>query len=147
MMTTAEIKCIRKTFQLMEGKTDLVAALFYNRLFQLDPSLRPLFRGDMNEQGKKLMGTMAVLNGSLERFHTLVDTLRHMGRRHANYGVRPQHYTAVGVALLQTLAEFAGPKFDRAVEDAWTKLLTLVSGEMLEGANTLAVDASPTAAW
>jgi hemoglobin-like flavoprotein len=147
MMTTTEIKSIRKSFQLMEGKTDLVAALFYNRLFQLDPSLRPLFRGDMKEQGKKLMDTMAVLNGSLERFHTLVDTLRHMGKRHAQYGVRPEHYTTVGAALLQTLQEFAGPKFDSAIQDAWIKLLTLVSGEMLEGANAASIDPAPTAAW
>ena len=108
--------------------------LFYNRLFHLDPSLRKLFRGDMTEQGKKLMSTMVVLNASLDRFPTLCATLQHMGKRHAEYGVRPQHYNTVATALLQTLEEFAGPQFDQALRRAWTKLLGLVSGEMLRGA-------------
>ena len=135
MMTETEIKSIRKSFQLLDGHTELVATLFYKRLFEFDPSLRMLFRGDMKEQGKKLMDTMALLNASLDRFHALRHSLRNMGKRHAGYGVRSEHYAMVGAALLQTLEEFAGPKFDSTLKQAWTKLLTLVSGEMLNGAD------------
>jgi hemoglobin-like flavoprotein len=134
MMTQHEIHSIRKSFQLLEGKTELVATLFYKRLFQLDPSLKMLFRGDMTKQGKKLMDAMSLLNASLDRFPTLRPTLQHMGKRHAAYGVCPRHYDTVATALLQTLEEFAGPQFSQTVKQAWTKLLGLVSGEMLHGA-------------
>src|SRR5215472_11831042 len=134
MMTPDEIQSIRKSFRLLDGKTKLVAMLFYNRLFRIDPSLRKLFRGDMTEQGKKLMSAMGVLNASLDRFPTLRPTLQHMGKRHAEYGVRPQHYHTVATALLQTLAEFAGPQFGQELRRSWTKLLALVAGEMLQGA-------------
>jgi hemoglobin-like flavoprotein len=134
MMTDTEIKSIRKSFQLLDGHTELFATHFYTRLFELDPSLRMLFHGDMKEQGKKLMNTMTLLNASLDRFHSLRESLRNLGRRHAGYGVRSEHYAIVGAALLQTLEEFAGPKFDATLKQAWTKLLTLVSGEMLGGA-------------
>jgi hemoglobin-like flavoprotein len=134
MMTKLEIQSIRKSFHLLEGKTDLVATLFYNRLFQFDPSLKMLFRGDMTTQGKKLMDAMLVLNASLDRFPALCPTLQHMGRRHAEYGVRPEHYETVATALLQTLQEFAGPRFDQNLQQAWTRLLGLVSSEMLHGA-------------
>ena len=134
MMTDVEIKSIRKSFQLLEGHTELVATLFYNRLFELDPSLRMLFRGDMKEQGKKLMDTIILLNVSLDRCPALRQSLRNLGKRHSGYGVRSEHYAIVGAALLQTLEEFAGPKFDAALKQAWTKLLALVSMEMLVGA-------------
>ena len=88
----------------------------------------------MTEQGKKLMSAMLVLNSSLDRFPTLRPTLQRMGKRHAEYGVCPQHYHTVATALLQTLEEFVGPHFDQALQRAWTKLLGLVSGEMLQGA-------------
>lgn len=134
MMTQDEIQSIRKSFRLLDGKTELVAMLFYKRLFQIDPSLRKLFRGDITEQGKKLMSAMGVLNASLGRFPTLRPTLRHMGKRNVDYGVRPQHYHTVATALLQTLEEFAGPHFGQELRQAWTKLLDLVAGEMLQGA-------------
>lgn len=134
MMTRDEIQSIRKSFRLLEGRTELVAILFYNRLFRIDPSLRRLFRGDMTEQGKKLMSAMSVLNASLDRFPTLRPTLQHMGKRQAEYGVCPQHYHTVATALLQTLEEFAGPQFGQELRRAWTKLLVLVADEMLQGA-------------
>lgn len=147
MMTNDEINSIRKSFHMLEGKTEEVAMLFYNRLFQLDPSLRKLFRGDMKEQGKKLMDAMIVLNASLDHFQRLRHSLRHMGKRHAEYGVREEHYAVVGTALLQTLEEFAGTKFDSTLKYAWTKLLTVVSGEMLHGASErVAMEPAATAA-
>jgi len=134
MMTADEVQSIRASFRYLEGKSELVAMLFYNRLFKIDPSLRPLFRGDMTEQAGKLMSALNVLNVSLDRFPSLRPTLQHMGKRHAEYGVLPQHYTTVATALLQTLEEFVGPQFGQKLQRAWAKLLGLVAGAMLEGA-------------
>jgi hemoglobin-like flavoprotein len=148
MMTETEIKSIRKSFQLLDGHTELVATLFYKRLFEFDPSLRMLFRGDMKEQGKKLMDGMILLSSSLDHFHALRQSLRNLGKRHAGCGVRSEHYAIFGAALLQTMEEFAGPRFDSTLKQAWTKLLTLVSGEMLHGAGEAAtLQSAPTVAW
>ena len=90
MMTREEIQSIRKSFRLLHGKTEVVAMLFHNRLFWLDPSLRMLVCGDMTEQCKKLGDAMFVLNGSLDRLSTLRPSLQHMGKQYAEYGVRPR---------------------------------------------------------
>lgn len=133
-MTEQEIKTIRHSLEIMGKRSQALARMFYNRLFRLDPSLRSMFRTDIDVQAEKLMAVLAVLIGSLERFDTLRPTLRYMGSRHAEYGVRPEHYQTVGQALLGTLEEVAGTRFDAAMRVAWTKVLTLVSNEMLEGA-------------
>lgn len=133
-MTPDEIKTIRKSFAILEGRPEALATLFYNRLFRLDPSLRSMFRTDIKDQAKKLTDVLVVLVGSLERLETLRPTLQHMGSRHAEYGVRPEHYRTVGQALLAALEEIAGPRFDAAMKHAWTKVLTLVSNEMMQGA-------------
>ena len=133
-MTEQEIKTIRQSLEIMGKRSQALALMFYNRLFRLDPSLRSMFRTDIDVQAEKLMAVLAVLIGSLERFDTLRPTLRYMGNCHAGYGVRPEHYDTVGQALLETLEEILGTRFNEAVRVAWTKVLTLVSNEMLEGA-------------
>lgn len=133
-MTEQEIKTVRRSLEIMGKRSQALALMFYNRLFRLDPSLRGMFRTDINVQAEKLMAVLAVLIGSLERFDTLRPTLRYMGSCHAGYGVRPEHYHTVGQALLETLEEVVGTRFSEAMRAAWTKVLTLVSNEMLEGA-------------
>ena len=141
-MTEQEIKTVRRSLEIMGKRSQALALMFYNRLFRLDPSLRGMFRTDINVQAEKLMAVLAVLIGSLERFDTLRPTLRYMGSCHAGYGVRPEHYSTVGQALLETLEEILGTRFNEAVRVAWTKVLTLVSNEMLEGAAGAPADAS-----
>jgi hemoglobin-like flavoprotein len=133
MMTQDEIQSIRKSFRLLEGKIELVTMLFFNRLFRLDPSLR-LLSDDLTEQRKMLMDAMLALNASLDGFPTVRPTLQDIGKRYAKSGVRTGDYCTVATALLQALEEFAGPRFDRVLHRAWTKLLGLVSGEILQGA-------------
>lgn len=134
MMNELEIKAIRKSFLLLEGHAQVFAAAFYKQLFKINPELRMMFRGDMDEQARKLMQMLILLNASLEHFHSLKHSLRNLGKRHAGYGVRSEHYAMVGGILLRTLEEFAGTRFDTTLKAAWTKLLTLVSEEMLHGA-------------
>lgn len=147
MLNDLEVRSIRKSFLLLEGHTEVFAAAFYKRLFEMNPNLRIMFRGDMQEQGRKLMQTMILLNASLDHFHLLKHSLRNLGKRHAGYGVRPEHYAMVGAVLLRTLEEFAGTHFDATLKRAWTKLLTMVSEEMLHGAGQAGILACvPTAA-
>lgn len=100
----------------------------------MQPSLRRLFTTDIVIQSKKLTDTLAVLMGSLDRPEALRPTLRLMGRKHVSYFVLPEHYDTVGQALLGTIGTMLGARFDEASRAAWTKLLSIVSTEMLAGA-------------
>lgn len=108
------------------------ALIFYDELFSLDPSLRPLFKGDMQAQGARLMQMIGVAVGQLNRLDTLVPVLQGLGRRHTGYGVVPAHYTVVGSALLATLAKGLGPAFTADVEAAWVEVYGVMSSVMCE---------------
>ena len=111
-----------------------VAATFYRRLFELEPALRPMFRGDLEGQGRKLVEAIGMV-GALHRFESLRPTLRDLGRRHALYGVRDRHYDTVAAALLWTLAQGLGDAFTPDVRDAWDAAYGQVAAEMKAGAS------------
>ena len=140
-MTPAEIHLVKDSFRRIVPIADQAAALFYARLFELDPALRHLFRGDMREQGRKLMTMIATAVQSLEHLDTLVPAVRQLGARHAGYGVTPDHYAVVGAALLWTLEKGLGPAFTPAVRDAWTSTYSLLANTMLEAQREAALAA------
>ena len=108
-MTPEANKRVQDSFAKVVPIADQAAALFYQNLFTKDPSLKSLFKGDMVEQGKKLMQMIAAAVRGLDRLDTLVPVVRDLGRRHVKYGVLPGHYDTVGAALLQTLEQGLGP--------------------------------------
>ncbi|MFL5542728.1 MAG: globin family protein, partial [Longimicrobiaceae bacterium] len=107
---------------------------FYGRLFELDPSLRPMFRGDLEEQGKKLMQMITVVVRGLDRLDQLVPAVEALGRRHAGYGVRDSHFDTVAAALLWTLGQGLGDAFTAPVKAAWTEAYTLLATVMKRAA-------------
>jgi hemoglobin-like flavoprotein len=110
------------------------AQLFYDRLFEIDPLLRGLFRGDMRQQGAKLMQVMdAVVNG-LSRLELIVRLIEELGRRHVDYGVEDHHYDTVGAALLWTLGKCLGAEFTPAARDAWATVYGALAATMREAA-------------
>lgn len=135
-MTAAEISLVQTSLRRITPIADQAAALFYARLFELDPSLRPMFRGDMAEQGRKLMIMISTAVGALERLDTLVPVVRQLGARHAGYGVTEEHYATVGAALLWTLEKGLGSEFTPEVRNAWTSTYTLLANTMIEAART-----------
>ncbi len=133
-MTPQQIHQVRHSFALLAPKADAAAALFYTRLFQLDPELRQLFRGSLHEQGAKLMQMIAAAVKLLDRPDALQPVLCQLGARHQGYGVEPAHYVSVGNALLDTLAVGLGDDFDASTRAAWVAMYALVSRTMLEAA-------------
>jgi hemoglobin-like flavoprotein len=131
-MSPNEITLVKDSFRKVVPIADQAAALFYARLFELDPALRHLFRGDMVEQGRKLMAMIATAIASLERLDAFVPALRQLGARHNDYGVREDHYGTVGAALLWTLEKGLGPEFTPAVRNAWTSTYSLLANTMIE---------------
>jgi hemoglobin-like flavoprotein len=121
---------VQKTFGQILPIADTVALIFYQRLFELDPSLRAMFNGDMPAQGRKLMRTLKLAVHNLDRLEEIIPTLQELGRRHADYGVKPEHYAVVAVALLCTLAEGLGDAFTPEVEVAWATVYGRLAGIM-----------------
>ena len=132
-MTAAEITLVKDTIRKIVPIADQAAALFYARLFELDPSLRALFSGDMAEQGRKLMAMIATAVAALERIEMIVPMVRKLGIRHIGYGVRDDHYATVGDALLWTLEKGLGSDFTPSLRDAWTSLYSLLANTMMNG--------------
>ncbi len=133
-MTPAETTLIRDSFRKVAPIADQAASLFYARLFELDPALRVLFRGDMADQGRKLMQMIGMAVGGLDRLDQLVPAVRALGLRHAGYRVKDEHYETVGEALLWTLERGLGADFTPATKAAWAKVYGVLAETMKAGA-------------
>ena len=134
MVTVAQKTLVQDSFKTIATIADDAAILFYEKLFELDPSLRPMFRGDMAEQRKKLMQMITAAVKGLDRLEQLVPVVQDLGRRHARYGVAESHYDTVGAALLWTLEMGLGKTFTAEMKDAWTAVYVLLATTMKEAA-------------
>lgn len=130
-MEASTIKAVQDTFAMVEPIADKAAELFYGRLFELDPSVKPLFKGDMSEQGAKLMRMIGIAVRGLTDLESIVPAVKNLGARHVGYGVKEEHYQTVGAALLWTLGQGLGDAFTEEVESAWTDVYTLLADVMI----------------
>jgi hemoglobin-like flavoprotein len=133
-MTTVQIELVQSSFEAVKPIAEVAADLFYTRLFELDPSLRAMFRTDRAEQGRKLMHVIGVAVKGLSRPEQILPAVEDLGRRHACYGVRRSHYATVGAALLWTLEKGLGEAFTPDVRAAWTSVYTLLADTMKRAA-------------
>ncbi|HEX3993616.1 MAG TPA: globin family protein [Acetobacteraceae bacterium] len=129
-MTPEQISLVRDSFAKVAPIAPAAAAMFYDRLFVLNPALRPLFKGDMPEQGRKLMAMIGTAVANLHRLDDIVPAVRDLGRRHGGYGVKSDDYDTVATALLWTLEQGLGADFTPATRDAWTTCYVVLAGEM-----------------
>jgi hemoglobin-like flavoprotein len=134
-MTPTEGGLIKASWAAVEPIADDAAGLFYGRLFELDPALQRLFRRtDMAAQRKVLMQTLTVVVKSIDRLDQIVPAVQALGRRHAGYGVRAEHYDTVGSALLWTLEQGLGDGFTPEVRAAWTQAYGTLASVMIDAA-------------
>ena len=133
-MDVQQISLVLSSFALVQPIASDAAALFYDNLFRADPSLRPLFEGDMTHQGQRLMGMIGSALQLLDRPAALLPVLRSLGAQHAGYRVREEHYDTVGSALILTLEQGLGAAFTPEARAAWIELYGVIAGTMREGA-------------
>ena len=134
-MTPDQVRMIQESFQLVLPIRDEAAALFYGRLFEIDPSTRKLFATtDMKSQGGKLMAAIAMVVHALHAPEPMLGKVKALAARHVGYGVEEAHYATVGAALIWTLEAGLGAAFTPALRDAWTAAYTLLSTVMIEAA-------------
>ena len=133
-MTPQQVDLVQQSFAKVAPIADEAAQLFYGRLFEIAPEVKPLFRGDIKEQGRKLMATLSVVVGGLTKLETILPAASALASRHVDYGVKPAHYASVGAALLWTLEKGLGVAWTAELKDAWAAAYTTLSGYMIEQA-------------
>ncbi len=133
-MTPQQMELVRRSFALVALQPDATAALFYRRLFEQAPELKPLFIGDIRSQGQRLMQMIGAAVRLLDQPEALLPVLAQLGARHAGYGVQAGDYRSVGRALITTLEEGLGADFDAPTREAWVAVYALVSTTMMTAA-------------
>ena len=131
-MTPQQIALVQTSFGKVLPMAEQTAALFYARLFELAPEVRPLFKGDMPEQGRKLIAMLATVVNGLTRLDLIVPAAQGLAQRHVAYGATADHYPVVGAALLDTLAQGLADDFTTEVREAWAAAYGTLSGVMIE---------------
>lgn len=130
-MKPAQVELVQKTFAEVAPIAEEAAALFYGRLFEIAPEVKPLFKNDMTEQGRKLMGTLGVVVRGLSDLPSILPAASALAKKHVAYGVTASHYEPVGAALLWTLEKGLGDKWTPEVAAAWTEAYVTLSGYMI----------------
>jgi len=130
-MSPDQVKMIQESFAKVAPISEQAAAIFYGRLFEVAPQVEPLFGGDMKEQGRKLMTTLAVVVNGLGNLEAVLPAARVLAKRHVDYGVEPAHYAVVGEALLWTLEKGLGPQWNAELAAAWAAAYGTLSDFMI----------------
>lgn len=133
-MTPEQKRLVQDSWSDLLPDQERVAQLFYERLFDMHPEVRTYFRGDIREQGSKLMVMMNTAVRGLDNLQALTEPLKHSGKMHRGYGVNTDDYAKVGDALLWTLEQVLGDAFDNDLRQAWQTTYTAIAGVMIEGA-------------
>ena len=133
-MTPEQIEMVKNTWEQVKPISEQAADMFYAKLFEMDPDIKPLFKSDIKIQGRRLMAMITTAVNNLHQLETILEPVQDLGRRHVDYGVRPEHYDTVGAALLWTLGQGLGDGFTGAVEAAWTEAYTILASVMKEAA-------------
>lgn len=133
-MTPNQVSLVQSTWKQVVPIKDTAAELFYGKLFEIDPALKPLFKGDLTEQGRKLMAMINTAVNGLTQLDAIVPAVQDLGRRHVGYGVKDAHYDTVATALLWTLEKGLGAAFTAEVKDAWATAYGLLASVMKEAA-------------
>ncbi len=133
-MKVDQIILVQETFDRIRPISEEAAELFYNRLFELAPWLKSLFKGDVKTQGRMLMQMLDYAVTGLDRLDTIAPTIQDLGKRHVGFGVREEYYETVGEAFLWTLEQGLGKDFTPEVKDAWAAAYKLLSDTMKSAA-------------
>lgn len=137
-MTPRQIGLIRASWDKVLPISEQAAELFYGKLFELDPELKPLFKTDLKEQGEKLMTMIDTVVKSLDNLEAVVPAAQESGVRHAGYGVKDEDYNTVAKALLWTLGQGLGDDFTDEVKEAWTEAYVILATTMKDAAKAAA---------
>jgi hemoglobin-like flavoprotein len=130
-MTPDQVRLVQQSFAQVAPIADTAAAMFYERLFETTPAVKPLFHAEMADQRRKLMATLATVVAGLGNIETILPAASALAKRHAGYGVKPEHYESVGAALLWTLERGLGGAWNSELATAWSAAYGTLSQFMI----------------
>ena len=133
-MTPDQITLIQESFAKVAPISDAAADIFYTRLFEIAPEVKPYFKNDMTQQGAKLMATLGVVVNGLRDLNKIVPVAQQLAVKHVDYGVKARDYQSVGSALIYTLGQGLQDDFTPELEQAWITAYTTLSGVMIDAA-------------
>lgn len=134
-LTEQEIRTVKETWGIVITKKLAAGQLFYNRLFEIAPDVKHLFKEDISEQADKLVSMVTIIAAKLNKLDEVLKEVDFLARKHNKYGAKPEHYKAVGEALLWTLEQGLHDKWTPEVKGAWTKVYTILSSAMIQVQN------------
>lgn len=133
-MTPEQKQIVKDTWSMVLPIKQQAAEMFYNRLFDQYPEVRPYFKSDMTEQGEKLMAMLNQAVISLDNIEALIEPLKQAGKAHREYGVLAEDYAKVGASFLWTLEQGLGDAYNADVQEAWATTYQTLSSVMIDGA-------------
>lgn len=136
-MTKERVALVQQTFFKVLPISDLAAELFYKRLFEIDPAVRPMFKGTMQEQARKMMEMIGMVVTGVSTPNEIIGLVADLGRGHVEYGVVDAHYDTVRSALIWTLAQGLGSDFTPEVEAAWAEAYDFLAKVMKDAASQI----------
>ena len=139
-MTPEQITLIQDSFKKVAPISDAAAQTFYTRLFEIAPHVKPYFKGDMTEQGAKLMATLGAVVNGLHDLDKIVPVAEDLAVRHVGYGVHADDYTPVGTALIETLEQGLGDALTPDVKEGWVTAYDTLSSVMITAAYPTAAE-------
>ena len=131
-VTAEDIDIVKSTWSQVIVYRDKVGSLFYSKLFELAPQVKPLFKSDPLEQSRKLTGMITVVVTKLDKLDEILPEVRALAIRHNKYGTQPSHFDIVGKALIWTLSQAFEDKWTLQMQSAWTKIYTLLANAMIQ---------------
>lgn len=138
-MTTDQVQQVKVSCIFIVPISQQAGELFYGRLFEVAPSVRFLFKGDIQPQAKKLIAMITFVVNKLDNLGEIIGDVQSLAVRHNNYGAKPEHYAVVGDCLLWTLEKGLGDKWNDSLKEAWTLAYTTLSAAMIDAQANAAV--------
>ena len=126
-----DIDLVQHSFMRIEPLSIVVGRTFYERLFETNPEIKPLFKGDLESQGEQLMDMIGTAVAGLDDLEKLIPILQELGARHRKYGVEVSHYGAVAEALIWTLEQGLADAFTPDIRAAWVNVYGVLAETMI----------------
>ena len=142
-MNLHKIDLVQTSFELVKPQAMQTSGLFYQRIFELNPALKPLFPNDLTALRLKFIDMLTLLIAGLDRPESIIAEAKALGVRHVDYGAKDADYHIIGAALLWAIEQSLGEGFTSEVKDAWHEAYYLIAGLMKEAATAAINDPPP----
>jgi hemoglobin-like flavoprotein len=136
-MIPDQVKLVQDSFAKVAPIASQAGDMFYARLFEIAPEVRPMFPADITTQRDKLMQMLSTAVSNLHQVEIIIPAVKELGKRHVGYGVQDAHYDVVGEALIWTLDKGLGEAFTPDVKEAWVETYGTLASVMKSAAATM----------